>query len=352
MLFRSRLRNTWNGLGFKSADDVFRNIEEGKQQIKETGVSSRERSSLRPEEEKKNEATRFEQPAVRPSTGGREGIGEGNAGLGDRGGREEARGNAPLAGAPVIEGASGPDTGLTDVAKGYLDKIGLPHERQKSYVDVNEERARRIAQAYEEMEHNPNDPKVKEAYDDLIRQTKNQYQALKDAGYDFTFFDEKTDPYEGNPWNAMRDLRNNKHMAVYGTYDGFGTEGLTDRAVQDNPLLADTGIKWKDQNGVEHPVTANDLFRAVHDAFGHSIEGAGFRARGEENAWQAHARMFTEPGLGALTSETRGQNSWLNYGPYGEKNRTAKVGDTVFADRKSTRLNSSHIPLSRMPSSA
>ena len=31
--------------------------------------------------------------------------------------------------------------------------------------------------------------------------------------------------------------------------------------------------------------------------------------------------------MGAITSETRGQNSWLNYGPYGETNRTASVED-------------------------
>ena len=81
----------------------------------------------------------------------------------------------------------------------------------------------------------------------------------------------------------MRDLRNNQAMAVYGTYDGYGTEGITDGDVDDNPLLVDTGLRWKDQNGVDQVVTGNDLFRAVHDAFGHGIEGAGFRARGEEN---------------------------------------------------------------------
>jgi hypothetical protein len=123
-------------------------------------------------------------------------------------------------------------------------------------------------------------------------------------------------------------------MAVYGTYDGYGTEGLTAGAVDDNPMLQDTGLQWKDQGGVDRPVTANDLFRAVHDAFGHGLEGAGFRARGEENAWQAHVRLFTGSAVPAITSETRGQNSWLNYGPFGERNRNAAVEDTVFAEQK------------------
>jgi hypothetical protein len=56
--------------------------------------------------------------------------------------------------------------------------------------------------------------------------------------------------------------------------------------------------------------------------------------RGEENAWVAHSQLFTGPALKALTSETRGQNSWLNFGPHGEHNRTASLEDTIFADQK------------------
>lgn len=249
-------------------------------------------------------------------------------------GRYSGGGLAPLEGAPTVVGAAGPDPELVAVAEQYAAANGIDLRRQAEFVEVDPERAARIAQAYEEMEHAPQDPAVQAAYADLIQQTLAQYQALVDAGYTFTFFDSATDPYDGNPWNAMRDLRANKTMAVYGTYDGYGTEGLTAELIADNPMLQDTGLVWLDQNGVERPVTANDLFRAVHDAFGHGIEGAGFRARGEENAWQAHVRLFTGPAVSVLTSETRGQNSWLNYGPFGEQNRTASVEDTVFAPQK------------------
>jgi hypothetical protein len=245
-----------------------------------------------------------------------------------------ARGLAPLEGAPIVEGAAGPDEELVSVAEKYARDNGIDLRRQAEFVDVDPARAKRIADAYDAMEHRPQDPEVREAYDNLIRQTRAQYDALADAGYEFTFFDGETDPYDGNPWNAMRDLRANKRMAVYGTYDGYGTEGLTAGAVDDNPMLQDTGLQWKDQGGVDRPVTANDLFRAVHDAFGHGLEGAGFRARGEENAWQAHVRLFTGSAVPAITSETRGQNSWLNYGPFGERNRNAAVEDTVFAEQK------------------
>ncbi len=253
---------------------------------------------------------------------------------GDRGRVGAVRSLAPLEGAPRVSGATGPDPGLVAVAEQYAADNGITLRRQAYYAKVDEDRARRIADAYDAMPHAPNDPVVREAYENLIKQTMAQYRALERAGYSFYFYDETTDPYDGKPWNAMRDLRSNKRMAVFTSEAGFGTEP-TD--VSDNPLLAETGLSWPygSPDGPQKRVLANDLFRAVHDAFGHGLEGAGFRADGEENAWQAHVRLFTGSAVGALTSETRGQNSWLNYGPYGEANRTAAVEDTTFATQKS-----------------
>ena len=257
------------------------------------------------------------------------------AGSGDRGTGYASGGLAPLAGAPTVEGASGPDPRLVAVAEKYAADNGIPLQRQATFVEVDAERATRIAAAYDAMEHAPNDPRVKEAFENLIEQTKAQYQALADAGYQFFFIDPENDLYEGNPWNAMRDLRANQRMAVFPTEAGFGS-GATDTDISGNPMEVDTGLEWAfgAPDGPKKRVLANDLFRAVHDAFGHGLEGAGFRARGEENAWQAHVRLFTGSAVAAITTETRGQNSWLNYGPHGETNRNAKVEDTVFADQK------------------
>jgi polyhydroxyalkanoate synthesis regulator phasin len=280
-----------------------------------------------------NEATRPKQPAVRPSPKGKLSIKQG----GERRGGGEPREIAPLEGAPSVPGFSGPIPEIVATAERYAKENGIPYKRQAAYVKADPERAARIAQAYEEMPHAPQDPEVQKAYKDLIRQTTAQYEALLDSGYDFWFLDmSKPDnqKYASSPWNALRDLKDNKQMGVFPTNDGFGSgEDFNPEA---NPLLADTGFKWPTggPDGPMQPVLANDLFRAVHDAFGHGIEGAGFRADGEENAWQAHVRLFTGPAVGAITSETRGQNSWLNYGPSGEQNRTAKVEDTVFADQK------------------
>jgi hypothetical protein len=257
----------------------------------------------------------------------------------DRTGRTEVSTIAPLEGAPSVQGVNGPDPQLVAVAEQYAKDNGIPFKRQAEYVKVDEERARRIADAYEAMANDPQNPKVKEAYQNLINQTIAQYQALVDAGYKFWFMDlniPSNVEYASSPYNAIRDLRQNKEMGVFPTTDGYGESELSESDVENNPMLQDTGIQWPvgGLDGQMKNVLANDLFRAVHDAFGHGLEGAGFRARGEENAWQAHVRLFTGSAIGAITSETRGQNSWLNFGPHGEKNRTAKVEDTVFAEQK------------------
>jgi hypothetical protein len=247
------------------------------------------------------------------------------------------RGQA-LADAPRVQGEQfGPIESIVAAAEAYAQSVGIDLKRQAEYAKIDEAFATRLAEAYEAAEHNPTDPAVAEAYEDLIRQTRAQYDALVAAGITFSFGD-PDGPYFKSGWNALRDLRDNGRMQVFATKDGYGSD--EEFNASDNPLLVDTGLTWPDAQGVEQIVYANDLFRAVHDAFGHGVEGAGFRAEGEENAWQAHARLFTGPALAALTSETRGQNSWVNYGPNGEFNRTASAEDTIYADQKAAILPS------------
>jgi hypothetical protein len=356
--FFASLGQAFRGAGFQSADDIFQNIERGRLKPATVGPVATAPTAITPAvdaqaaqpieaqeekpgatkpKEKEDEATRPAKSVKRPSPRGklsiaapaeREGAGRGERGLGQI---------APLEGAPSVPGFSGPIPEIVTAAEKYAKDNGIPYKRQASYVRVDPDRATRIAQAYADMPHAPQDPKVREAYDDLIEQTTAQYKALVDAGYKFWFMDMSrpdNQEYASSPWNALRDLRNNKEMGVFPTNDGFGSSDAFNP--DESPLLRTTEFKWPvgSPNGPLQPVLANDLFRAVHDAFGHGIEGAGFRADGEENAWQAHVRLFKGPAIGAITSETRGQNSWLNYGPNGDKNRTAKIEDTVFADQK------------------
>ncbi|MFN9112874.1 MAG: hypothetical protein ACK5XN_22645, partial [Bacteroidota bacterium] len=182
---------------------------------------------------------------------------------GDGRGRTKSRKFTPLEGAPSVPGVNGPDPQLVAVAEQYAADNGIDLKRQSEYVEVDENRARRIADAYEQMADDPQNPKVKEAYQDLVNQTIAQYQALVDAGYKFWFMDlniPSNAEYASTPYNALRDLRQNKEMGVFPTTDGYGEEGITQEQIDNNPLLQDTGIMWPvgGLDGEMMPVLAND----------------------------------------------------------------------------------------------
>jgi len=221
----------------------------------------------------------------------------------------------------------GPWKKAMDVAKQYMKDAGLEYRQQGAYVKVDTARAERIAAEFDKMKHEPNNPEVKAAYRAMIDETVAQYKAILKSGLKVEFVPEgQPDPYY-SPQGAIDDLVQNNHLWVFSTRQGFGTDEAFDPT--GNPMLEETEFTVSGQKAL-----ANDIFRIVHDYFGHAKEGVGFRAAGEENAWRAHSAMFSPLAQRALTTETRGQNSWLNYGPYGKSNRTAKTEETHFADQK------------------
>jgi hypothetical protein len=229
-----------------------------------------------------------------------------------------------LKGAP--DNVEGPVPHVVEAAQTYAQGRGIPLDRQRSYAEVNPRRAGYIAKAYDAMPHDPGNPKVAASYKALADETMAQWQALQDSGAKIEFMKPgQADPYPGGPRDALADIRANNHLFVFPSEQGFGSGAA---AAIDNPMLASTGQKQGDHN-----ILVNDAFRAVHDYFGHGMEGAHFGPRGEENAWQAHKALFSPEALPALTTETRGQNSWVNFGPHGEANR-ANPRDTIFADQK------------------
>jgi hypothetical protein len=213
-------------------------------------------------------------------------------------------------------------------AQRYMESRGLQYQPPRDYAKVDPERAKRIAAAFDEMAHTPDDPEVLQSYNAMIDETLAQYRAILATGLKVEFIDYATqgDPYAASPRLAIADVVTNNHLWVFSTRDGFGSSNFDPR---DNPLLRETEFEISGQKTL-----ANDIFRVVHDYFGHIKEGVGFRADGEENAWRAHASMYSPLARRAMTTETRGQNSWVNYGPFGEANRTAGGAETRFADQK------------------
>ena len=82
------------------------------------------------------------------------------------------------------------------------------------------------------------------------------------------------------------------------------------------------------------PLLANDLFRIVHDYRGHYLGGKStFGPKGEHQAYLTHKKDFSPLAQKALATETMGQNSWVNFGPYGEKNKK-NPQNTTYAEQK------------------
>ena len=221
----------------------------------------------------------------------------------------------------------GPNQKIRNIASDYMKSAGLPYNPPKDYKPVDPDRATRIAGEFGKMKHDPSHPDVKASYDAMKNETLAQYQHMKKSGLKIDWIkDGQEDPYKKTPHMGAADVRDNNHLWAYKTEHGFGSGGTSD---SDHPLLQDSG---EESGG--HKMLHNDVFRVVHDYFGHFKEGNGFRAGGEENAWRQHSAMYSPLARGAMTSETRGQNSYVNYGPNGEHNRKASAGDTIYADQK------------------
>ena len=178
-----------------------------------------------------------------------------------------------------------------------------PTPAEFEYLPLDPQRGARLADVYESLPHAPNDPAVRASYDAFARETRLQYDKLVEDGVEFIPVSEN--PYETSA-EMIADIRDNNRLKFFETSAGYGSGGPD---VPDHPLLGESGIVIDGK-----PMLHNDLFRAVHDYFGHAAEGFQFGPRGEDNAWALHASMFSPEARGAMTMETRGQNSWVNFG--------------------------------------
>jgi hypothetical protein len=140
--------------------------------------------------------------------------------------------------------------------------------------------SRGLAEAYATMENAPTAPQVARAYEAFIVETLAQRRHLERYGVRVQVT--RDDPYRCAA-ELIADVRRGR-LLVYATGEG------------------------------EHPLMTaheNDLFRAVHDCFGHCATGRTFDRHGEEAAYRSHAEMYSPLARRALATETRGQNAAL-----------------------------------------
>jgi hypothetical protein len=173
---------------------------------------------------------------------------------------------------------------ISRVREEFASRNGIIAQPDFSKVYIHPHQTERIARAYDSLPSN--DPAAHPHFQQMLADTRHQFDRMtapqSKGGLGMSVHVEDEDPYSG-PEEMRNDVLNNNRIKVLssaqtGGHPALGTEG-------------------------------NNMFRAVHDVFGHVGSGRGFDRHGEEAAFVSHARMFTPAARPALASETRGQNS-------------------------------------------
>ena len=172
---------------------------------------------------------------------------------------------------------------------------------------MNPTRGMAIANYFETLKHDPDRPETKASYEQMTLEVQQQYEYSQHCmGIQFEPWFGKSEPYK-NSCSMFADIYQNRHLYFLPTCDFFGES----QPFLNNYMLRSTGV-WV--NGYE--LLINDMFRSIHDLLGHAIHGYGFGPLGEERAWYSHLQFFSPLARPAITTETRGQNTWVNYGPH------------------------------------
>lgn len=164
----------------------------------------------------------------------------------------------------------------------------------------------RIADLQENARDTTDTAETQAAYEALAQETLAQYKYIGDLQVDAWYGAEE--PYL-NSAEMIDDVTQNNHLYFYLTETSFGNDS------ENNPntlLLAESGLYTRDGR----PLLYNDVFRIVHDYFGHTQHAIQFGPVGEFNAFLEHATMYSDKAIPALAAETLAQNSWFNYGPH------------------------------------
>jgi len=168
------------------------------------------------------------------------------------------------------------------------------------------------------------------SYEQLGKENAQQLDRMLNQGMNLSYHKGDLN-YTGSP-QMLEDALLNKHLYTFG--GGQPHELL-------NKIDPYTGLNQ------------NQVFRAVHDYYGHGPTGASFGPKGEELAFGSHSQLYSPLAKMAAATETRGQNSFVNYSGINaelqknmmalkvQQERLARAGqDTSAIDAKLAELGS------------
>jgi hypothetical protein len=171
---------------------------------------------------------------------------------------------------------------------------------------MDERYCRRVAAYYDRAPRMAYDAGLRRRYDRLKLQNLRQYEAIVGAGVEI-------EPWlgAGQPYRDSRELcervRATRRLRVYLTRSGHGPSP----AAGYHPMREPSGVS---AGGVE--LCHNDVFRVVHDVFGHVMFGNGFGPRGEFLAAFCHMHMYSADVHPVLFTEQVAQICWFFHGPH------------------------------------
>lgn len=193
----------------------------------------------------------------------------------------------------------------------YAQNKGIEYSPDEvTPANIKPETRQAIADAFAQAQHSPEDPAVKTSYDAFKAETKEQFDYIvNEMGIQIVPWtgDPGTIPYS-KASDMVRDLRENKRLYVFLTETGFGSDQEFDSS--GHPMLEDSDVVIDGKT-----LKYNDLFRIVHDVFGHLANGNEFNAVGEDNAWREHQRLYSDAARPAMFTETLAQSSTVFVNP-------------------------------------
>jgi hypothetical protein len=208
-----------------------------------------------------------------------------------------------------------PDLELASIARSYVDRL-FPGGRRRAEPELgaadtvlhwNEDFCRRVAAYYQRSPRLVFDARLSRLYDRFKWETMQQYRAIVDAGIRVAPWPHPGQPYRGSA-HLREAVRATRTVYVYLTREGHGAEGSPREY---HPLRESSGVTV---DGVT--LAHNDVFRAVHDIFGHVMYGNTFSAKGEFKATFCHMRMYSDDVHPVLFTEQVAQICWYYFGPH------------------------------------
>jgi hypothetical protein len=150
------------------------------------------------------------------------------------------------------------------------------------------------------------DDALRRSYERLKTESLRQFEAILDAGIRVEPWLAPGQPYAGSGELCER-VRATGTLYVFLTRNGHGPRP----DAGPHPLRGLSGVRL---GGVE--LAHNDVFRAVHDVFGHVMFGNSMGPAGEFRATFCHLAMYSDDVHPVLFAEQISQICWFFFGPH------------------------------------